>query len=168
MCIRDRYKGVFAQPNLAGTISKDLLFEGTFYHLWYLPAVLLGVIVLLCLIRFNSAKLTAVMVSVLYLIGLFGDSYYGLAAKIPLVKGLYDPLFTLFGHTRNGLFFAPMFLFLGWMFSRYSPRFSKRFGTVGLCTSTVLLLLEGIVLHAAKLPRHDSMYVMPVSYTHLV
>ena len=41
------YKGVFAQSNLAGTISKDLLFEGTFYHLWYLPAVLLGVIVLL-------------------------------------------------------------------------------------------------------------------------
>lgn len=45
--------------------------------------------------------------AVLYLVGLFGDSYYGIVGRLPVVKKFYDLLFQLFDYTRNGIFFAP-------------------------------------------------------------
>ena len=53
------------------------------------------------------------MALLLYLVGLFGDSYYVVVEKLPLLKAFYDRLFELFDYTRNGLFFAPVFLMLG-------------------------------------------------------
>ena len=49
----------------------------------------------------------------LYLVGLGGDSYYGLVAPVPALKGLYEGIFVLCSYTRNGLFFARCFLLLG-------------------------------------------------------
>ena len=50
----------------------------------------------------------------LYLCGLLGDSYYGLAAKVPALKWPMGKLFAISSYTRNGLFFAPLFLMLGY------------------------------------------------------
>ena len=49
----------------------------------------------------------------LYLIGLFGDSYYGLTAALPPLAAAYEAGFQVFSYTRNGLFMAPLFLLLG-------------------------------------------------------
>lgn len=94
-------------------ILRLLVFDGTFYHLWYFPACMLGVALvwLLCQ-KLPLGAVTGVTV-VLYVIGLFGDSYYGLFASLPVVSGFYDGLFHIFSYTRNGLFFAPLFLVMG-------------------------------------------------------
>ena len=56
---------------------KKLLLDGTFYHLWYFPGVILGVLVARGLLRLGPrTALTAA--GLLYLVGLGGDSYYGL------------------------------------------------------------------------------------------
>ena len=53
---------------------KKLLIDGTLYHLWYFPAVLLGVVIARGLARLGlPAALAAALL--LYLIGLGGDSY---------------------------------------------------------------------------------------------
>lgn len=36
------YSGYFHQDDLIPNVIKDILFDGTFYHLWYLPASALG------------------------------------------------------------------------------------------------------------------------------
>ena len=47
-----------------------------------------------------------------------GDSYYGFAARVPFLKAFYEGLFTVSSYTRNGLFFAPLFLLLGALCTR--------------------------------------------------
>lgn len=91
---------------------KKLLLDGTFYHLWYFPGVILGVLVARGLLRLGSrTALTAA--GLLYLVGLGGDSYYGLTCQLPALEALYGEIFQIFAYTRNGLFFTPLFLLLG-------------------------------------------------------
>ena len=53
------------------------------------------------------------MSSILYLIGLFGDSYYGITEKISGLNSFYQFVFQVSDYTRNGVFFAPLFFILG-------------------------------------------------------
>lgn len=81
----------------AGQITPDffrkLVTDGTLYHLWYFPALLLGVPIARWLRRLGlRAGLTAA--GVLYLIGLGGDSYYGLAMRLPGAESLYGSRFS--------------------------------------------------------------------------
>ncbi len=36
------YAGTFRTEHLAKELLKDIVFDGTFYHLWYLPAAMIG------------------------------------------------------------------------------------------------------------------------------
>ena len=103
------YAGSFTGP---ADVLRKLLVDGTFYHLWYFPATILGIVIARWLSRLGL-RVALPVAALLYLIGLGGDSYYGLISQIPLLRTLYDGIFTLCGYTRNGLFFAPLFLLLG-------------------------------------------------------
>ena len=46
------YAGNFPVENVLGELVRDAVLDGTFYHLWYLPAALLGVLVVCGLLRF--------------------------------------------------------------------------------------------------------------------
>ena len=98
-----------------------LLVDGTFYHLWYLPAAVLGVWIVWFLGRKVPYKVLLGISFVLYLIGLFGDSYYGAAEQVPVLVKVYDVLFMVSSHTRNGLFYAPVFLVMGAGLSQRKP-----------------------------------------------
>lgn len=95
-----------------------LLVDGTFYHLWYLSAAVLGVWIVWFLGGKLPYKVLLGISFVLYLIGLFGDSYYGAAEQIPVLVKVYDVLFMVSSYTRNGLFYAPIFLVMGVGLSR--------------------------------------------------
>ena len=104
------YAGYFKTEHLLPAMLRDIFFDGTFYHLWYLPAAILGACIAgFCLRRFGIKGAFAVS-AVLYLIGLFGDSYYGVPERIPFVKNFYDALFSVFDYTRNGIFSLRSFL----------------------------------------------------------
>lgn len=136
--------------------GQSLLLDGTCYHLWYLPALLLALPLARLLAGTGWAGWAAA--GGLYLIGLGGDSYYGLAEELPGLKSLYDLVFRFWQYTRNGLFFLPLFLLLGAAFAaRPRPHVgqSARLALAGLGTMTA----ESLVLHGADIPRHDSMYL---------
>lgn len=162
-------------------ILRLLLFDGTFYHLWYFPACMVGVLlvyglcVLFCKGRDTSLggqtasgliPLFAAAV-VLYGIGLFGDSYYGLAVQVPAVAWFYKMMFQVFSYTRNGIFMAPVFLLLGAIMAK-KPDVKPRAGFLwaGLTASFLAMTAEAFWLRSLKLQRHDSMYVflIPVMY----
>ena len=67
--------------------------------------MILGVLVARGLLRLGSrTALTAA--GLLYLVGLGGDSYYGLTCQLPALEALYGEIFQIFAYTRNGLFFT--------------------------------------------------------------
>lgn len=152
------YAGYFGQTPFFPALLKDIIFNGTFYHLWYFPAVILGVGTVIPLLRSLRFKAAFFITFLLYLIGLFGDSYYGFSSQIPFLKGFYHILFQCFDYTRNGLFFTPFYLMLGIYLSKKEP-LSRKHCILGLSVSLPLLITEGLLLHLYSQPRHDSMYL---------
>ena len=146
------YNGGFASP-LQGL--QKLLLDGTLYHLWYFPAVLLGVVIARKLARLPAPAALSLAV-LLYLVGVGGDSYYGFTAAVPALKTMYDGIFLVFSYTRNGLFFAPLFLLLG----AAGPRWSRRASAAGFALSLLGMSLEALWLRVLDWPRHDSMYLL--------
>lgn len=141
-------------------VGKDVLFNGTFYHLWYLPGLLTGML-LVYLLRLRLGQTQTLLITViLYGIGLFGDSYYGIAVQFPFLNALYDGIFGLFDYTRNGIFMVPIFLMMGMILAKRTPKQPLPVFAVGLTISFGLLLAEGLWLRSQALQRHDSMYVM--------
>lgn len=144
-----------------------LVFDGTFYHLWYFPACMVGLLLVYGLSRFLSLRSMTVIAAVLYVFGLLGDSYYGIIEDTLLLGSIYDGAFEIFSYTRNGLFYAPIFLILGvWMkqwnekaYNMKEKAYSRNAVSVGLAVSCTLMTVEGFVLHVNGLQRHDSMYI---------
>lgn len=133
---------------------KKLLIDGTFYHLWYFPALILGVPIARGLSRLGRSAALAIAAA-LYLIGLGGDSWYGLASAFPGPAAFYGAAFTLFDYTRNGLFYVPLFLLLG----AYCPRLSQNASAAGLALSLAGMTAEGFWLRWLGWQRHSSMYL---------
>lgn len=143
-------------PSLGEGVRK-LLFEGTFYHLWYLPAAMLGCVIAWRLSRMGlRAALPAA--AALYLIGLGGDSYYGIVSALPPLKAAYEAIFLVLGYTRNGLFMAPLFLLLGAASARI--RIPERAAAAGFLLSLAAMSGEGFLLRHMGVQRHDSMYLL--------
>ncbi len=159
------YSGYFNQSHLAVTVMRDVAFNGTFYHLWYLPAAILGVGFVYVLFRNLNGKTVILFSSLLYLIGLMGDSYYGITAGVPWLKAFYGLLFQIFDYTRNGIFYAPVFLVMGAAIAHSGRKLPANKCVYGLIISTILLIFEGILIHQS-VQRHDSMYIflIPVMY----
>ena len=140
-------------------LLSDIVFNGTFYHLWYLPAAIMGACIVFILRRSASVKAVFVITLLLYIAGLLGDSYYGVIEKIPFLSSIYSGIFQITEYTRNGLFFAPIFLLLGVLALKCDKRLTLRTSLWGLAVSLFLMLTEGLVLHYLDVQRHDSMYM---------
>lgn len=138
------------------TILKNLFIDGTFYHLWYLPATIMGLIIVDKLIKYLSLKLSFVIVLILYLIGLGGDSYYGLV--INYIPSFYQLIFSFCDYTRNGIFFAPIFIYLGYLLAIYPAKVKKI--NLKMMISFILMLLEIMILNHYQISKHDAMFLM--------
>ncbi len=155
------YAGHYKNLNVL-SVLRLLVFDGTFYHLWYFPACILGVCLVCMASRHLHIKGMFIVAGLLYFIGLFGDSYYGLTLKLPGVAAAYEQGFSLWSYTRNGLFMVPVFLLLGAVADRgWKPK-KKIYIYVFFFSSFLLMTVEAFVLRYYGLQRHDSMYLMLV------
>lgn len=156
------YSGGFGGKSSFFQLVKDLIFNGTFYHLWYLPASMLGTAIVFLLGSKLDMKALLGLTLLLYIAALLGDSYYGITRQSGFLKGLYDVFFIFFDYTRNGFFMAPVFIALGGAIARRESRQPLVIHLAGLTVSLVLLVIEGILVKNFDLQRHDSMYIMLV------
>ncbi|CAI6083495.1 acyltransferase family protein [Cohnella sp. JJ-181] len=157
------YNGYFSASFGWPSLLRDLAFDGTFYHLWYLPALMIGIAMLHVMYRTMKPAAVMAVACGLYLVGLFGDSYYGFIAGSDVLTGGYDVLFHAFDYTRNGLFFAPVYLALGASVARKPQAASRPYAHAALfLASLAAMLAEALWLRAGEMPRHDSMYVLAV------
>jgi len=82
---------------------------GPAFHLWFLPALVLGSAVVATLMRFTGLRWTIVVALALYIIGTLIGAY-----SRPLLGHGFP-----FWMDRNGLFFAPIFLVAGIVLRRH-------------------------------------------------
>ncbi|WP_154888406.1 acyltransferase [Longibaculum muris] len=138
-------------------IVKDLFMDGTFYHLWYLPAVIIGLLILYELYQHLNEKTIFMIVCILYMIGLAGDSYYSYLHQIPLIEAFYTALFKICDYTRNGFLFAPIFLFLGAFLAQHQWHFKKYVLIFLMLVSFMIFFIETLLIHQQPIITHDAM-----------
>lgn len=153
------YNGYFKMENLLPNIIKDIVFDGTLYHLWYFPASIIGAVIAWNLVKKLDYQKAMAAASALYFIGLLGDSYYGITEKVPCLNHFYDLIFQVSDYTRNGIFFAPVFFVLGGLLANRRVEAAFRKSIFGFGISFALLFGEAMFLHFFHFQRHDSMYV---------
>ncbi|MDR2547379.1 MAG: serine racemase VanT catalytic subunit [Lachnospiraceae bacterium] len=153
------YAGHYADGNVLWDLIKIIVFDGTFYHLWYFPALIVGVLLIYLLSRKFSIRVVGIITGLLYLLGLLGDSYYGITIHLPFLDTVYTAMFSLFSYTRNGLFYTPIFLLMGVVIATWKQRPGKMTSFIGFMISMLVMLSEGAILHRTQSPRHDSMYI---------
>lgn len=156
------YNDYFKMDYLLPNIIKDIVFDGTLYHLWYLPASIIGGAIAWYLVKKLFYPKALVVASILYLIGLFGDSYYGMAKEISCLNSFYELIFQVSDYMRNGIFFTPIFLILGGLIADNYKRISLKKSIIGFGISFALMGLEAMIVHNFDMARHDSMYIFLV------
>lgn len=83
----------------------DVFINGVHYHLWYFPALILGIAIVYFLYDRLNAKLSLILLGGLYLFGSIINVYGFLLPDVELIAWIGNP--------RNGIFFAPLFVYIG-------------------------------------------------------
>lgn len=138
---------------LVGTLiaARNFFLKGSFTHLWYLNALLFAVL-LVWLFSKMGLKIKSILVIsfVFFLIGLLGQSYFGLIYPLHEYKGLWKLLKmvkAVIGTTRNGLFEGFFFVTLGAFFARCKDEMKEHFRFVLVPIAGLLALLcEGLLI----------------------
>lgn len=158
------YMGSFKNIDII-TILKDFFINGTLYHLWYFPALIVGVWITYYLVKKLGRKKALIATILLYIIGVFGDSYYGITIMNQITKNIYELIFNIFDYTRNGLFYVPIFICLGHIV-KTDTRKNTKLNLLYALLFFILISVEGSILHYYNLQRHDSMYLflLPLMY----
>jgi serine/alanine racemase len=158
--------GYFSMENAVFEIVKDIFFDGTLYHLWYLPAAITGGAIAFLLVKKLGTKWAAAITLLLYLLGMVGDSLFGLIEATP-AGAVYNAVFAVVGSSRNGIFFTPIFFVLGAIIAKREPLSLKK-SLLGAVISYILLFFEAMALRDAALFRRDSMcifiFLLPLIY----
>lgn len=159
------YNGYFRDLSILKLI-KDIFIDGTFYHLWYFPALILGLWIVYLLVIKLDKKYVCGIVSLLFVIGILGDNYYGLIKDVNVLNNIYKFIFTIFEYTRNGLFYTPIFIYMGYLISGSKLKVSKKNNIYLMLLFLTLMMLEGGILYYFDIPKHSSMYLflLPLSY----
>ena len=150
---------------------KQVVFDGSFYHLWYFPALALGAEIVFFLKKLPTAAALTIA-SALYAFGLCGDSYSLIAQKAEPMRRLLEVLVNVFFYTRNGIFFAPLFLLIGNIIGNKirsddklrSPKNTFDFAS-GFVLSLVLLGVERFSLRGITYAPRDSMFISLIPCT---
>lgn len=140
-----------------------LLFWGGTWHLWYLGATVIAVILLSLCFHFRMRfKHIAIVACLLYIIGLLGDSYYGVVeplARLPVIKYIFTGYNLMFQTTRNGVFMGFIFILMGAAFSRCKISLKPQTSVIGFVASVICLFAEVFLLKYHDIPIDYNMYV---------
>jgi surface polysaccharide O-acyltransferase-like enzyme len=120
---------------------------GGMVHLWFLPALMLAVLMLALCQQWRKPGLALALGATLYLLALLGGSY----AK-PLLGAEWALM------TRNGPFFSLLFVALGFMIRQRQWTMTSSMAMRLMLVGMLVYLLEGLILHQWwQIPfgRHD-------------
>lgn len=98
---------------------RNFIFVGSYWHLWYLQSLVLDFLILYIWIRLGyKTKTLAIIGSILYLLGLSAQGYYGFSIKllnINWIANIVEIISLFMPTTRNFLCFGLLCVTLGYM-----------------------------------------------------
>ncbi|MCM1122055.1 MAG: acyltransferase [Eubacterium sp.] len=146
------------------TMIRDFFFAGSYGQLWYLPAVAVGVLAVFVLRKYLGERGTAVILFLLFCMGLATQSYFGLTSVLlpsdgALWKGL-KAVKKVMVTCRNGIFFGSIFIYMGTWIARRDIRMKGWKAAAGLAVSAALFCIEASCLWSIGSVREKDMYLM--------
>lgn len=93
------------------------LYLGMSHTLWYIPAVILGWVIIQGLLKYVGTRGTFITVVVLYCIG--AVETYSVFIQSTKFYPLMSTYMSIFQTTRNGLFYTPVYLLAGYLLYDY-------------------------------------------------
>lgn len=115
-------------------------YAGTYYHLWYVPALMFALVIVNWLLKRWNYKVVLTLSGMLYLLGCL-ETYYSLLTNTYLIE-IVDSYMKIFQTTRNGLFFGMIFVALGFFVSDHSQSLAKYAKVTYLVPCLGLLIAE--------------------------
>ena len=122
-----------------------LIYLGMCYQLWYIPAFLLGLFLVNQLVKHLGMVWTGLITLLLYCWGLI-ETYSAYLDTTSLLKG-YQLYSNLFFTARNGLFYTPIFIYMGYyLYDHFHAQTFRIHRWQKLALAFGLLCLEGIII----------------------
>lgn len=122
-----------------------LVYLGMCYQLWYIPAFLLGLFLVNQLVKRLGMVWTGLITFLLYCWGLI-ETYSAYLDTTSLLKG-YQLYSNLFFTARNGLFYTPIFIYMGYyLYDHFHAQTFRIHRWQKLALAFGLLCLEGIII----------------------
>lgn len=122
-----------------------LIYLGMCYQLWYIPAFLLGLFLVNQLVKHLGMVWTGLITFLLYCWGLI-ETYLAYLDTTSLLKG-YQLYSNLFFTARNGLFYTPIFIYMGYyLYDHFHAQAFSIHRWQKLALAFGLLCLEGIII----------------------
>ncbi|WP_462128272.1 acyltransferase family protein [Streptococcus parasanguinis] len=122
-----------------------LIYLGMCYQLWYIPAFLLGLFLVNQLVKHLGMVWTGLITFLLYGWGLI-ETYSAYLDTTSLLKG-YQLYSNLFFTARNGLFYTPIFIYMGYyLYDHFHAQAFRIHRWQKLALAFGLLCLEGIII----------------------
>lgn len=141
------------------TYVRDFFLNGSYYHLWFLPALMLADIIVYCLYKKKGLNFTLLITLILYFVGYLINVYTPIWESIPGVSFFFGFFTKTLSTARNGIFFGPMFIAIGLLLSR-TRRLPKKVSLIGFLISFVLFFVEvSLYRHFGILRDLTSMYI---------
>lgn len=141
---------------------KDFIFIGSFIQFWYFPAIIFSVIAVHFLLKKFKDTTIILISTIIYIIGLFGDTYYGVISATSPLKKVYDIYLSFFETTRNGLFFGLLFVAIGVYIKKNNKKMSMKKSTLGLVFSLVGLFMEAYFISYLGVALDYNIYLFAV------
>lgn len=139
------------------------LILNPYFHLWFLPALMIGLSTSWFFIKYNLKKTGFALAIILYIIGLLGDSYYNLSLQFNVLEPLVSKYYSFFTTTRNGLFFGFPIIFL-FLYLR-KVQLSHKTNLFLSLFFFILLFLEFFLIKKNGWARDHNMYLSLIPFS---
>lgn len=147
---------------------RDFLLNGSYYHLWFLPALMTGTAIVFWLYDHKGMTFTLKTCLILYGIGYLINVYTPVWESIPVINFLFAFFTKTMVTARNGFFFGPIFIAMGLLLSR-TARLQKKVSLIGFVISFAGMFLEVVIYNACGILRDlTSMYLFLIPATYFL
>ncbi|PTO40547.1 transcriptional regulator [Enterococcus mundtii] len=124
----------------------SFFYSGSFYHLWYFPALVFSIVMVRYMLQKLGYRWMLLICLLLFSIGSI-ETYSAFFSDPLLVLGV-EKYFSVFATTRNGLFFSPIFVLIGFVLADNKYRLKKYSKSLfyGLILASLIGVFEGMIV----------------------
>lgn len=148
-------------PQLSNFIY-NIVYTFNQFHLWYFPSLMLGMAIIYALLRRLRIGWVIAISAVLFLLGTPVDAYYGMTIYVPPVRVWVNQYISMFYTTRNGVFYATLFISIGALLAWKNIRIRKEISRLIFMISFSLMIVESQVLRYYQIQRDYNFYFFAI------